>query len=94
MSFNVHCNKRKNNYWGTTRHSRFEKVVAIDIEIHEDYRRKVLATTLTQHFVNACIQRELIPQWNCVDSNIASRNTAESIGFQLIKKKPFYWFKL
>ena len=72
----------------------YEKVLAIDIETHQDHRKKGVAKTLTQHFVNACIQKERIPQWNCVDSNIASRNTAESLGFQLIKKKPFYWFKI
>jgi len=72
----------------------YEKVLAIDIETHQDHRKKGVAKTLTQHFVNACIQKEHIPQWNCVDSNIASRNTAESLGFQLIKKKPFYWFKI
>lgn len=72
----------------------YEKIVAIDIETHTDHRRKGIAKALTQRFTNACLQKELIPQWNCVDSNIASRNTVESLGFKQIKKKPFYWFKL
>ncbi len=72
----------------------FDKVVAIDIETHADHRKKGIAMTLTQYFINECIQRKLIPQWNCVDSNIASRKTAESLGFKLLKKKPYYWFKL
>jgi len=72
----------------------FERVVAIDIETHADHRKKGIAKTLTQNFINACIHKELVPQWNCVDSNIASRNTVESLGFKQIKKKPFYWFKL
>jgi ribosomal protein S18 acetylase RimI-like enzyme len=72
----------------------FDKVVAIDIETHVDHRKKGIAKTLTQYFVNECIQRELIPQWNCVDSNIPSKNTAESLGFKLLKKKSFYWVKL
>ncbi|HKL41920.1 MAG TPA: GNAT family N-acetyltransferase, partial [Clostridia bacterium] len=66
----------------------------IDIETHADHRKKGIAMTLTQYFINECIQRKLIPQWNCVDSNIASRKTAESLGFKLLKKKPYYWFKL
>lgn len=72
----------------------YEKIVAIDIETHTDHRRKGIAKALTQRFTNACLQKELIPQWNCVDSNIASRNTVESLGFKQIKKKSFYWFKL
>jgi len=72
--------------------ARYQNVIPVDIEIKEDHRKKGLATTLTQYFVNECVDRGLVVQWDCVDSNIASRNTVEKIGFKLIKKRPVYWF--
>lgn len=74
--------------------ARFKKVLPIDIEVSEDHRRKGLAASLTEQFVNQCVRRGLVAQWNCVDSNKASQNTAEKTGFKLIKKKPYYWFKI
>jgi len=72
--------------------ARYQNVIPVDIEIKEDHRKKGLATTITQYFVNECVDRGLVVQWDCVDSNIASRNTVEKMGFKLIKKKPVYWF--
>lgn len=74
--------------------ARYQDVIPIDIETKVKHRKKGLATTLTQYFVNECVDRGLVAQWNCVDSNIASRNTVEKAGFKFIKKKPFYWFSI
>ncbi len=72
--------------------ARYKNVITVDIEVNKDHRKKGLASTLTQHFVNESVERGLVVQWDCVDSNIASKRTAEKIGFNLIKKKPYYWF--
>ena len=55
--------------------ARYQNVLPIDIETKEEYRQKGLAYLLTQYFVNACVESGLVAQWNCIDSNIASRST-------------------
>lgn len=72
--------------------ARYQNVIPIDIETKEEHRKKGLAFTLTQYFVNECVDRGLVAQWDCVDSNIASRSTVEKAGFKFMKKKPYYWF--
>lgn len=74
--------------------ARYQNVIPIDIITNKDHRKKGLATYLTHCFVNECVQNGLIAQWNCVDSNKASRNTADKVGFRLLKKKSFYWFDI
>lgn len=72
--------------------ARYQNVIPIDIETKEIHRKKGLASILTQYFVNECVDRGLVAQWDCVDSNIASRSTVEKAGFKFMKKKPVYWF--
>lgn len=74
--------------------ARYQNIIPIDIETGLEHRKMGLASTLTNHFVKACVSRGLTPQWNCVESNIASRKTAEKTGFKFIKKKPYYWFEI
>ncbi len=74
--------------------ARYINIVPIDIETIQEHRKKGLAYTLTQYFVNECAAKGLIAQWNCIESNTASRKTAEKAGFELFKKKPFYWFDI
>ncbi|MBI9011792.1 MAG: GNAT family N-acetyltransferase [Clostridiales bacterium] len=74
--------------------ARFQNVIPIDIETNENHRKNGLALTLTQYFVNECIERGLIAQWNCVESNIGSRKTVEKAGFDFMKKKTYYWFDI
>lgn len=76
---------------GTSRHN---DILPIDIETEENHRRKGLALCLTENFVNECVERGLTAQWNCVESNGPSIGTAKKAGFELIRKKPFYWFDL
>lgn len=74
--------------------ARYHNIIPVDIEIKEDHRKKGLASILTQHFVNMSVDKGLIVQWDCVETNIASRRTAEKVGFKLMKKKPYYWFDI
>lgn len=74
--------------------ARFQNIIPIDIETKEEHRKKGLAYLLTQYFVNECVERKLVAQWNCVDSNIASRKTVVKSGFDFLKKKPYYWFEI
>lgn len=74
--------------------ARFKNIIPIDIEIEDKHRNKGLAIALTQHFLNECINNGFIAQWDCMDSNIASKKTAERSGFHVLKKDMVYWFKI
>lgn len=74
--------------------ARFKNIIPIDIEVENTHRKKGLALTLTHHFVNECIDNGYIPQWDCVESNKASKIVAERAGFQLLKKSKIYWFEI
>ncbi len=73
---------------------RYENLLAIDIEVLTSSRKQGLAKALGLYFIQDCITHSLCPHWDCVASNIASIRLAESLGFEKIKERPFYWFKL
>jgi hypothetical protein len=74
--------------------ARFKNIIPIDIETENSHRKKGLALALTRYFVNECIDKGVVVQWDCMDSNIASRKTAERVGFQLFRKNKVYWFDI
>ncbi|RXZ77498.1 GNAT family N-acetyltransferase [Paenibacillaceae bacterium] len=74
--------------------ARFNDVIAIDIETEEAHRNKGLGLTLTGKFVNECVRRGMTAQWDCVESNPASRKLAEKAGFKFIKQNEVYWFNI
>ncbi|MGN0252027.1 MAG: GNAT family N-acetyltransferase [Oliverpabstia sp.] len=73
---------------------RYEKYVPIDIEVLEEHRKKGVAKALTIAFVKHCMKCDLVPHWDCVESNKGSIHLAESVEFEKIKERPFYWFDI
>ena len=73
---------------------RYEKYIPIDIEVLNEHRKKRVAKALTIDFIKHCMKRGLVPHWDCVESNMGSIHLAESVGFQKIKERPFYWFDI
>ena len=71
---------------------RYEKYIPIDIEVLNEHRKKGVAKAITSAFVKYCLKGDLIPHWDCVESNKGSIRLAESVGFIKIKERPFYWF--
>jgi hypothetical protein len=72
----------------------FKNVIAIDIETEEKHRRKGLAYAMAIEFINDCLKNELIPQWDCVDSNPNSYNMARKLGFEKMNENTVYWFNI
>lgn len=72
----------------------FKNVIAIDIETEEKHRRKGLAYAMAVEFINDCLKNELIPQWDCVESNPNSYNMARKLGFEKINENTVYWFNI
>ncbi len=74
--------------------ARFKNVIDIDIEVVEEHRKKGVGKILTAFFVNACMKKGCVVQWDCIESNRASRTLAETCGFRVFKKRPYYWFHI
>lgn len=74
--------------------ARYQNIIPIDIETDEKHRRKGLASAITQYFVNDCVGKGIVAQWDCVDSNAASKKTALKVGFELHRKRQIYWFEM
>jgi len=74
--------------------ARYKNIISIDIETEEEFRQKGLGYALTVEFVNECIKRRLIAQWDCIESNLASRKLAEKAGFKKFRENDVYWFNI
>lgn len=72
----------------------YHSVVPIDIETEDTHRKKGIAYALSIRFIRGCMERNLIPQWDCVESNIASNHLARKIGFQEFRANTVYWFQI
>jgi hypothetical protein len=48
--------------------ARYKNILAIDIEVEEDFRHKGLGYCLTIEFVNEYVKRGLTAQWDCMES--------------------------
>lgn len=59
-----------------------DKIAEIDVFTSDNSRAKGLAKIAVQEFINTCIRKKEIPNWDCFDENISSVNTALSLGFQ------------
>ncbi|WP_054706040.1 GNAT family N-acetyltransferase [Bacillus sp. JCM 19041] len=55
----------------------------IGIETLPDYQRKRLAAKTAHAFVQDCFKRKMTPYWDCMEENIGSWKTAESLGFTM-----------
>ncbi|MFF2090781.1 GNAT family N-acetyltransferase [Paenibacillus sp. NPDC058174] len=74
--------------------AKFNDVIAIDIETKEAHRNRGLALIMTEKFVNECVRRGMTAQWDCVESNLASRKLAEKAGFTFVRENEVYGFDL
>lgn len=74
--------------------ARYNNIIPIDIETENNHKRKGLASVLTQYFVNECVENGITAQWDCVDSNIASRTLVNKAGFKFLRENVVYWFDI
>lgn len=55
----------------------------VDVAVDKPYQRHGLGTHLGRAFIYECLKRELLPKWDCVQSNKASVLLANKLGFVL-----------
>ncbi|MDR7857842.1 GNAT family N-acetyltransferase [Tissierella sp.] len=73
---------------------RFRNIIPIDIETDDDFTHRGFGYYLTVEFVNECINKGLIPQWDCVESNPISKRLAEKAEFEFLRENKVYWFDI
>ncbi len=56
-------------------------VAEIDVATHSDFRGKALASVAVAAFLEACINQQIIPNWDCFTSNIPSLKLARKFNF-------------
>lgn len=59
----------------------------INVATEPPFRRRGYAALVSACFVEECLQRGLLPVWDCDDSNVGSRATAQRMGFT--EQEPF-----
>lgn len=66
----------------------------IDIHTDETHRRKGYAEALSRAFIRACLDRGLLPKWDCSCQNAASAALAEKLGFTVHSQYPLSFITL
>jgi GNAT superfamily N-acetyltransferase len=62
----------------------------IDVATLENYRGQGLAGAVCQAFIGHCRRERITPTWDCFDYNKASCRLATRLGFEEVKRYPFY----
>lgn len=62
----------------------------IDVVTLEKFRSNGLASAVSKAFLRHCFQEGITPKWDCFDYNLSSRRLAVSLGFEELKRYPFY----
>ncbi|MED1410831.1 MULTISPECIES: GNAT family N-acetyltransferase [Bacillus] len=72
----------------------FENIHCIDIETIEGHQGRKLAQKIAHSFVKECLENDIIPYWDCMESNRPSVAVVENIGFTNVFNYVGYYFLL
>lgn len=73
---------------GASSYSVYNGGIEIEIDTHEDHRRKGLALACASALILACLDKGLYPSWDA--ANTASVALAEKLGYHFDKEYPAY----
>lgn len=65
-----------------------QQEVEIDIQTDEQYRRQSVAEMLCRKLIVQCLREGKTPKWDCMINNIASKELAFKLGFEIVKEYP------
>ena len=54
----------------------------IGIEVIDEFQNKGVATATAAHFINHCMNQNIVAHWECDKDNIGSVRVAEKVGFE------------
>jgi hypothetical protein len=72
----------------------YDDEVEIDILVDNNYQRQGLGKLLSVIFIKDCLERNIIPKWDCYKYNYGSVKLAKSLGFRVINEYPCNLVKL
>jgi GNAT superfamily N-acetyltransferase len=75
---------------GASSYTVYNEGIEIEIDTHEDYRRKGLATACAARLILECLDRGLYPSWDA--ANTISVALAEKLGYHL--DKPYFAYEI
>lgn len=61
----------------------------VDVLTLESNQGKGLGKLVTIHFIDRCLKKNIVPNWDCFEYNLGSINLALTIGFTEVKRYPF-----
>ena len=62
----------------------------IGIEVIDEFQNKGIATATAAHFLEHCLNRNIVAHWECDKDNMGSVRVAEKVGFQKTEETVFW----
>jgi RimJ/RimL family protein N-acetyltransferase len=62
----------------------------VGIEVIDEFQNKGIATATAAHFLDQCLNRNIVAHWECDQDNIGSVRVAEKVGFEKIEETVFW----
>jgi RimJ/RimL family protein N-acetyltransferase len=62
----------------------------IGIEVIDEFQNKGIATATASHFLEHCLNQNIVAHWECDKENIGSVRVAEKVGFEKIEETVFW----
>ena len=62
----------------------------IGIEVIDEFQNKGIATATAAHFLEHCMNQNIVPHWECDQDNIGSVRVAEKVGFERTEETVFW----
>lgn len=66
----------------------FNNKAEIDIMIDKAYQGQGLGKLLSGKFIKSCLEKNILPKWDCAKNNEGSIKLAKSLGFTIVKEYP------
>lgn len=60
------------------------------IEVIDEFQNKGIATATASHFLEYCMNQNIVPHWECDKDNIGSVRVAEKVGFERTEETVFW----
>lgn len=62
----------------------------IGIEVIDEFQNKGIATAMAAHFLEHCLNENIVPYWECDKDNIGSVRVAKKVGFEKTEETVFW----
>jgi len=71
-----------------------DSLAEVDVATDPEFRGRGLASVVTREFIKRCMNRGIVPTWDCFEYNAGSIKLARKLGFLEVVRYPFYTFNI